>query len=248
MTYYFEVAADSIQSALTAETAGANRIELCAALSIGGITPSFAMLQTAIERLAIPVHVIIRPRAGDFLYSAAEFAIMRRDIELAKSAGAQGVVFGILRADGTIDTERTETLIAAARPLAVTFHRAFDMCRAPHTALDELIRLQVDTLLTSGQAATAEAGLPLIAELVEQAAGRIHIMPGSGINPANIRRIAQHSRAAHFHFSARQNVPSPMQYRRPHLSMGSSSDSEYQRTCASAETIRDIINQLNNLT
>ena len=172
MSYRFEIAVDSLESALIAQDCGADRIELCADLGIGGITPSHGMIQLATERLQIPIHVIIRPRRGDFLYSDAEFEAMRRDIEMAKSAGVQGVVVGILQSDGGIDTRRTRELIAVARPLSITFHRAFDMCRDPREALAELIDMGVDTLLTSGQAATAEAGIPLIAELVARAVGK----------------------------------------------------------------------------
>ena len=243
MTYQFEVAVDSLESALTAHACGAHRIQLCADLGIGGITPSSGMIQLVIERLQIPVQVIIRPRRGDFLYSDAEFEVMRRDIEMAKSAGADGVVLGILRADGSIDLERTRTLTAAARPLSVTFHRAFDMCRDPLEALDRLISLGVDRLLTSGQEATAEAGIGLIRDLVERATGRIAIMPGAGINAGNIHRIAQETGAAEFHFSARETVGGPMHYRNPRLSIGDA-DEEYLRRYASAERIRGIIGAL----
>ena len=149
MTYRFEVAVDSLESALIAQDCGADRIELCADLGIGGITPSLGLIELAVERLQLPVHVIIRPRRGDFLYTDAEFEVMRRDIELVKSAGAQGIVVGVLQADGSIDTERTRKLIAVGRPLSITFHRAFDMCRDPRAALAELMDMGVDTLLTS---------------------------------------------------------------------------------------------------
>ena len=215
MDYRFEVAVDSLESALIAQDCGADRIELCADLGIGGITPSLGLIELAVERLHIPVHIIIRPRRGDFLYSEAELALMQRDIDIVKATGAQGVVFGILLADGDIDSERTRELIKAARPLSVTFHRAFDMCRDPYTALDELIALGVDTLLTSGQAATAEAGTALLADLIMQATGRIDIMPGAGINASNIRRIAEQTGARTFHFSAREPVDSPMRFRNP---------------------------------
>ena len=161
MAYQFEIAVDSLESALIAQECGADRIELCADLGIGGITPSAGMIQLVVARSRIPVHVIIRPRRGDFLYTDAEFEVMLYDIEMAKSAGAQGVVFGILRADGSLDGDRTRELVAAARPLHVSFHRAFDMCRDPHLALDELIALGVDTLLTSGQEASGGSGHPL---------------------------------------------------------------------------------------
>ena len=243
MRCQFEVAVDSLESALVAQECGVDRVELCADLGIGGISPSRGMIELACERLAIPVHVMIRPRRGDFLYTDAEFEVMRRDIEAAKSAGAQGVVFGLLLADGSIDIARTRELASAARPLSVTFHRAFDMCREPRAALAQLIDMGVNTLLTSGQAPSAAEGMPLIVELVAWAAGRIDIMPGAGIHPGNIARIAEATGAQTFHFSARETVDSPMRYRNARLTMGDEI-SEYARSYASAERIRGIIGQL----
>jgi len=242
MTLTFEVAVDSLESALIAQTCGAHRIELCADLGIGGITPSHAMIAIAKDRLSIPINVIIRPRRGDFLYTEAEFDIMCGDIEYAKSLGVNGVVIGVLQADGNIDIERTRELIEVARPLAVTFHRAFDMAVDPYQALDDLIELSIDTLLTSGQLSTAEQGLSVISELVKQADGRIKIMPGSGINPNNIKAIVEGSGASEFHFSGKKSVASPMQYHNPNLSMGGKDvGSEYQLSYADADTIRAII-------
>lgn len=243
MTYRFEVAVDSLESALIAQDCGANRVELCADLGIGGITPSLGAVEVAVERLQIPVHVMIRPRRGDFLYTDAEFETMARDIELAKSAGAQGVVFGMLMADGGVDLARTGELARLARPLSVTFHRAFDMCWDPLAALAALMDLGVDTLLTSGQARSAEAGVALIADLVARAAGRIVIMPGAGINAGNIARIAAATGARTFHFSARETIDGPMEYRNPRASMGAD-DAAYARSYASAERIRAILAKL----
>jgi len=242
MSYLFEVAVDSIESALIAQSAGANRIELCAGLAIGGITPSHGMIAVARERLEIPINVIIRPRRGDFLYSEAEFEMMRRDIEYAKSLAVNGVVIGLLRDDGTVDIDRTRILIEQARPLDVTFHRAFDMTTDPKQALDDLIALGVNTVLTSGQEATAELGLPLITELVKQAQGRINVMPGAEINPNNISIIVKQSGATEFHFSGKATIDSGMQYRNDKLAMGGGDSlSEYQLTVADANTIRAII-------
>lgn len=240
MRCQFEVAVDSLESALVAQECGVDRVELCADLGIGGISPSRGMIELACERLAIPVHVMIRPRRGDFLYTDAEFEVMRRDIEAAKSAGAQGVVFGLLLADGSIDIARTRELASAARPLSVTFHRAFDMCREPRAALAQLIDMGVNTLLTSGQAPSAAEGMPLIVELVAWAAGRIDIIPGAGIHPGNIARIAEATGAQTFHFSARETVDGPMQYRNARALMGQAR-SEFARTYASAERIQKIM-------
>ncbi len=245
MNYRFEIAVDSLESALTAQDCGADRVEFCADLASGGLTPSLGAIQLAVERLRIPIHVMIRPRRGDFLYTDAEIEMMRRDIALVKSAGAQGVVFGILLADGRIDSERSRELAQLARPLSVTFHRAFDMCRDPRAALAVLMNLGVDTLLTSGQAESAEVGIPLIAELVTQAAGDIDIMPGAGINAGNIGRIAAATGARTFHFSGKETVEGPMVFRQPQLALGDQS-SEYTRTYASEERIRGIIAQLNS--
>ena len=243
MSYQFEIAVDSLESALTAQDCGADRVELCADLGIGGITPSLGAVELAVKQLRIPVHVMIRPRRGDFIYTAAEFEIMRRDVEWVKAAGARGVVFGMLLADGRIDRERTRELLQLARPLRVTFHRAFDMCRDPHSALAALMDLGVDTLLTSGRQPSADIGIPLLVELVALSGGAIEIMPGGGINPGNIARIAELTGARTFHFSARRTVAGPMEYRIPELSM-QTAVAGYARNYASAEFIRKTMAQL----
>ena len=246
MTYTFEVALDSIESAITAQACGADRIELVADLGIGGITPSHGMMKVAKEQLTIPINVMIRPRRGDFFYTDAEFEMMKHDIEYAKSLNLNGVVLGILRPDGYIDTERTRQLVELARPLDVTFHRAFDMCIDPHRALDELMGLGVDTLLTSGQQASVDYGLPLITALVKQANGRIKIMPGAGINASNIKDIVAKSGAKAFHFSGMKSQPSPMRHHNPDLFMGSADDrSEYQRHYADPSTLKAIMANAN---
>src|SRR5256714_14191101 len=176
-----EACVDSIESALAAARGGAHRIELCANLIEGGTTPSAGTLAVCRARLDIPIFVLIRPRGGDFLYSAAELAVMLEDIRRAKEAGAQGIVTGVLRADGDIDTDRTRELSDAARPLQVTFHRAFDVCRDAGRALETLIALGVERVLTSGQAATALEGADTIAGLVRRAAGRIVVLSGAGV-------------------------------------------------------------------
>ena len=243
MAYRFEIAVDSLKSALIAQDCGADRVEFCADLASGGITPSLGALEVAVEQLQIPIHVMIRPRRGDFLYTDAEFEMMRRDIVLVKSAGAQGVVFGILLAEGHIDSQRTRELLQVARPLSVTFHRAFDMCRDPRAALAELVDIGVDTLLTSGQAESAAGGIPRIAELVTQAGGIIDIMPGAGINAGNIGRLAEATGARTFHLSGKETLDGPMMYRRRRLALGDQG-SEYARTYASAELIRMTMAQL----
>ncbi|MCA9957355.1 MAG: copper homeostasis protein CutC, partial [Anaerolineales bacterium] len=169
--------------------AGAARVELCASLIEGGITPSRGMIRQARAISGIKLHVIIRPRGGDFLFSPEEFAVMAADIETARAEGADGVVIGQLTADGLIDVPRTRELMSIARPMAVTFHRAFDMTPDPFAALETLIGLGVERVLTSGQEASVLEGLPLITELVRRAGDRIIVMPGGGITPRNVDRI-----------------------------------------------------------
>lgn len=205
-----EIAANSVASALAAEAGGAARVELCAALEVGGLTPSHATIALAMERLRIPVHVLIRPRAGDFVFDDLECDVMRRDIEECKKLGCAGVVIGALDADGNVDAPRCRTLMDAAHGLSVTFHRAFDFARDPFVALDAIIELGCGHLLTSGQADDALAGAPLIRALVERAQDRITIMPGGGIDARNIAAIARATGAREFHASAKVRVAGRM--------------------------------------
>ena len=215
-----EACVDSVEAALAAQEGGADRVELCADLLEGGITPSGGTIQLACERLDIPVNVIIRPRGGDFCYSDVEYEGMRRDIELAKMAGANGVVIGILNPDGTVDVERTGALVALARPLSVTFHRAFDVSRDPYEALEALIGLGIDRVLTSGQEPSVLEGLDRIVDLVRAAQGRIIVMPGGGITERNIRKIVAASGVREVHVAAPVEVQSRMQYHNPRVFMG----------------------------
>jgi copper homeostasis protein len=216
----FEICVDSLDAALAAQAGGGDRVELCADLLEGGTTPSAGTVQLAIEALRIPVNVIIRPRGGDFCYSAAEFEVMRRDIEMAKAWGANGVVIGILNPDGTIDVERTRALVEAARPLSVTFHRAFDVTCDPFEALETLIGLGVNRVLTSGQEPSVLEGLDLIAALVKRAGDRIIVMPGAGITERNIAKIAAGCGAPEYHFAALGPAEGRMAYRNPRVFMG----------------------------
>ena len=182
---------------------GAHRVELCEALEVDGLTPSAEMMAEAIG-LGIPVQVLIRPRQGDFVYDEAEVQSMLEGIRLAKRLGANGVVIGALKPDGSIDEETVRRLAAEAKGLSITFHRAFDVCAHPMEALEQIIALGCHRLLTSGQAPTAEQGIPLIKRLVGQAAGRLSIMPGSGVNPGNARLILSETGAREIHGSLRQ--------------------------------------------
>ncbi len=215
-----EVCANSAASCVAAEQGGAVRVELCAGIPEGGTTPSYGEMVTSRRAIGIQLNVIIRPRGGDFLYTPAEVQTMLLDIEAAKAAGADGVVFGCLGADGTVDVETNARLKQAAGGLSTTFHRAFDVCRDPFEALEEIIALGFDRILTSGQEATAPAGSALIAELVRRAQGRIIIMPGCGVNETNVAGLARDTGATEFHMSARRRVEGGMVYRNDRVSMG----------------------------
>jgi copper homeostasis protein len=208
-----EIAANSVASALVAQAGGADRIELCENLGEGGTTPSHGTLAVVRERLRIPVYVLIRPRGGDFLYDDAEFEVMRRDIEHCVRLGCDGVVIGALDADGAVDADRCRELIAAAGGLGVTFHRAFDAARDQAQALQIIIDLGCERVLTSGAQASASQGAENIAALVGQAGDSIRIMAGAGIDAGNVREIAQRSGAHEFHASARALHRSAMRYR-----------------------------------
>ena len=199
-----EVCCGDMQSVLAAKAGGANRIELCRALDVDGLTPSKEMMAETIG-LGIPVQVLIRPREGNFVYNEAEVESMIHDIRLAKRLGANGVVIGALKPDGSIDEETIRYLVEAAKGLSITFHRAFDVCSQPLEALEQIIALGCHRLLTSGQAATAEQGIPLIKQLVELAGKRLIIMPGSGVNPENACKILSETGAKEIHGSLRKD-------------------------------------------
>jgi copper homeostasis protein len=225
-----EICANSAHSCVEAEIGGARRVELCAAIPEGGVTPSYGEILTALELTQrIDVHVIIRPRGGDFLYTPAEVQSMLYDIEMAKALKVQGVVFGCLTAGGDIDVSLLKQLMAAAAPLSATFHRAFDVCRDPFIALEQIIDCGCSRILTSGQQPDAVKGIPLIAELVARAAGRIIIMPGCGVRPENIARIEAETGAKEFHTSARRCRNSGMKYRKENVSMGNPFLKEFER-------------------
>lgn len=236
-----EVCVDSVESAVASQEGGAERVELCDNLFEGGTTPSAGSIALARERLKIKLHVIIRPRGGDFLYSELEYAIMKRDIEAAKALGADGVVIGLLTADGDIDVPRTRELIQLARPMTVTFHRAFDVAREPFRALDTLIELGVDRLLTSGQEETVLEGAEMIAQLVQRAGDRLIIMPGGGFTERNIGRIVAQTGVREVHVTGFVRVESEMKYRNERVFMGGKlRPPEYSRPVTSAAAIQTI--------
>lgn len=238
----FEICVDSVESAITAQNGGADRVELCDNLFEGGTTPSVGAIETARRLVDIKLHVIIRPRGGDFLYSDTEFATMKRDVEMAKELGVNGIVMGILNADGSIDIERSTELTTLARPMSVTFHRAFDACREPSQALEDLVEIGIDRILTSGQQPTAIAGVKLIESLVEQAEGRISIMACGSLDVQNIADVVRNTGVHEVHFTAFEQAQSRMEFRNESVSMGSVAvRSEYIRRVTSLEKVRNMI-------
>jgi copper homeostasis protein len=248
MNYRLEICTDTVVSAIDAMNAGASRIELCDNLAEGGTTPSYGTIIKAREMLSIPIHVIIRPRGGDFLYSGIEYDVMKKDIIFCKKAGIDAIVTGLLTIDGRIDTIRCAELVDLARPMLTTFHRAFDMCEDPEKGLEDVISTGAARLLTSGQKNKAADGLDLISHLVRSAGDSIIIMPGSGIDKTNIRNIAQRSGATEFHLTGRKVVQSDMIFRRDGITMGGMHGlNEYSRKVADADHIKEIIDILKAL-
>lgn len=213
--YKIEIATADFATTKSAVEGGADRIELCADLYQGGTTQSYGTIRQCREAFAVELFPIIRPRGGDFLFSEEEFQIMLHEIKLCKDLGCDGVVIGLLHRDGSIDVKRTELLVQKAYPLEVTFHRAFDRCRDPFAALEEIIGAGCQRILTSGQKQTAPEGADLIAKLVSAANGRIIIMPGSGVRKENIKALAQQTGAVEFHSSLRSRVQGGMEFIHP---------------------------------
>ncbi|MBU5311145.1 copper homeostasis protein CutC [Tissierella carlieri] len=243
-----EICVDSIQSALAAQNGGASRIELCDNLIGGGTTPSAGMIELARKYLTIDINVMIRPRSGDFCYSPLEIEVMKRDIEIVKKYGVNGIVIGVLRPNGEIDINIMKELIELSRPLTVTFHRAFDMTKDPFKSLDILIDLGVERILTSGKESKAMQGIDLIRELVTRAEDKIIIMPGSGVNEENVRLIIDNTGTEEIHLSAKKRIESIMEYRNDRVDMGGSLIvSEYDNYFTCEESVRNITKILNNI-
>lgn len=224
-----EICVDSVESAITAACGGADRIELCSDLLEGGITPSSGLIAAVRSRVAIGMYVMIRPRGGDFVYSASEFEVMSSDIGEAKRLGADGVVLGVLTVDGHVDVERTSALVRAASPLAVTFHRAIDVTANMALACEAVIQTGAHRILTSGGKATATEGASQIAELVTIAAGRISIMAGSGVRAANAVQLGRLTGAREFHASLRKRVAGPVIFRNASVCLGGDPEADFAR-------------------
>jgi len=236
-----EACVDSVESALAAQSGGADRVELCEDLLEGGTTPSAGMIEVCQERLHIPLHVLVRPRGADFVYSDVEIEVMQRDIALARRLGVAGVVLGALRPDGTIDTERTKALIGAARPMSITFHRAFDFTPDADDALDTLMRLGIERVLTSGQAPMAVQGMQTLTRLVSRAEGRIIVLAGGGLSEENITTVAEQTGVREVHVRATALLESPASFRPSHLTLLKQPlPNEFDRAVTDPERIRRI--------
>jgi copper homeostasis protein len=217
LNYTIEIATSNYTSTAAAVAGGASRIELCAALSEGGLTPSFAYLSKCRKDFSIPLFPIIRPRGGDFLYTDEEFELIKQDVIFCREINFEGIVTGFLLQDGSIDKERILTIVELAYPMEVTFHRAFDRCRDPFEALEDIIGAGCKRILTSGQKPTAPEGAALIKQLVTVAGNRIIIMPGSGVRKDNIAALASQTGAKEFHSSLRSTAQSNMQFIHPNF-------------------------------
>jgi copper homeostasis protein len=235
-----EVCVDSVASAVAAELGGAERVELCSDLLEGGITPSVGLMEAVRSRITIGLHPIIRPRAGDFSYSDDEFNIMRRDIEVAKAAGADGVVLGILDPSGRVDISRTRRLVELARPLSVTFHRAFDMSVDLARSLEDVCQTGADRVLTSGGEQTCWHGIEAISQLVKSGRGRITIMAGGGIARDNAADILERTGVSEIHVGLASALRSPMLHRNPRVSLGKADGREYERTQVLEQDVREL--------
>jgi copper homeostasis protein len=245
LKYQIEVCTAHTQSAIAAQQGGAKRVELVDNLYEGGTTPSYATIKLARKKLNIGLNVMIRPRGSDFCYSDLEFEIMKEDIRMCKELGSDGVVFGILLPDGNVDMERTKILVELAKPMSITFHRAFDVTPDPFKAMEDIIELNIDRILTAGQRNTVPEGMKLIRQLVEKAEDRIIIMPGSGINETNIKEIRNFTGAKEFHLTGRKTVHSKMEYRREGIYFGGLSQiPEYEISITDQEKIMKIVNLL----
>jgi copper homeostasis protein len=241
-----EACVDSVESAIAAEKGGAARVELCCALLEGGLTPSAGAIALARKSLSIGLNVIIRPRGGDFLHTTIEHDVMLRDIDTAKELGADGVVIGVLTASGDVDVARTRELLECARPMSVTFHRAFDMTRDPFAALDTLVSLGIDRVLTSGQEESALEGLDLLKELVARARDRIVVMVCGNLSEKNIARVAKETKAKEIHITGFLDVESGMTFRNPRVYMGGLlRPPEYTRSVTAADRISALVRQVN---
>ena len=240
--YIIEIATSDFLTTKSAVEGGADRVELCANLAEGGTTPSYGHIKKCREAFNVLIYPIIRPRGGDFLYNDAEFEIMLQDVKLCKQLGCDGVVIGLLNKDGTIDIKRTSVLVETAYPLGVTFHRAFDRCRDTFEAMEQLIKIGCERILTSGQKPLAVDAVEIIAQLVKVADERIIIMPGSGVRKENIKMLAEQTGCVEFHSSLRGKIKSEMEFIHPAFA---NSEESYSNNEISPDEVRALRNALN---
>lgn len=241
-----EVCVDSVASAVAAERGGAQRVELCSDLLEGGITPSLGLLEMVRSTISIAVHSMIRPRGGDFCYSDEEFEIMRRDIQIAKHAGADGVALGLLHPSGHVDVRRTRQLIEMARPMSVTFHRAFDVSADLQQGFADICSTGADRLLTSGGEPDSLHGIKMISQLAKSSPGRIHLMAGGGITAKNVVQILQRTGVREIHVGLATPVLAPVALRTPRVFLGKGQGKEFQRTQVLEESVRELKHAINH--
>lgn len=240
--FMIEICVEGIDGLVAAQDGGADRVELCASLLEGGLTPSMGVIREALRVATIPFHVIIRPRGGDFLYSELEFQSMVEDIKVLRDMGVAGVVIGCLTPDGKIDEARTKTLVDAARPMKVTCHRAFDMTEDYREAIEALVRAGVDRVLTSGQRDTALEGIDILKDTAAIADGRIVIMACGALDEQNIAQVRRATGVDEMHFAALRTIKSPMDFRNPHVGMGGTAiEREYEITLTDTDAVRRTI-------
>lgn len=247
MGYTLECCVDSVESAIAAKKGGADRIELCSALVIGGLSPSQALYQKIREQVDIPIRVLLRPRFGDFCYTDFEHEILKEEIRSFRKLGADGIVIGTMKPDGTLNLEQMKELMEEAQGMPVTLHRAFDMCQDPFQTLEEAKRIGIHTILTSGQKNVCTEGMDLLKELVEQAQGKTEILVGGGVDASVLPVLAEKTKAKAFHMSGKVSIESEMQYRKQDVSMGVASVSEYEIWRTSEKRIREARRVLDHL-
>lgn len=239
MGYTLECCVDSVESAIAAKKGGADRIELCSALVIGGLSPSQALYWKIREQVDLPIRVLLRPRFGDFCYTDFEHEIIKEEIRSFRKLGADGIVIGTMKPDGTLNVEQMKELIEEAKGMPVTLHRAFDMCQDPFVTLEEAKELGISTILTSGQKNTCVDGMELLKELVEKAQGETEILVGGGVDASVLPMLAEKTKAKAYHMSGKISMESEMCYRKQDVSMGVASVSEYEIWRTSEKRVRE---------
>ena len=247
MDYLLEVYVDSWESAVRAAKSGADRLELCGDLLVGGVSPSPWLIRQVQRDVKIPVNVLLRPRFGDFCFTKEEKEVLLDEIGFCTLVGVNGVVIGALTPEGDLDAEFLRACAERAEGMKLTLHRCFDVCRDPYEALEQAVELGFDTILTSGQAAKAPDGVEILKALHRQAAGRIHIMAGSGVSPSNIPAIYNATGITHYHFSAKRAEPGPMKFRRDGVPMGLPMASEFDRQYCDSGLVRQAKEALEKL-